>query len=78
MQIVPIVDGYVIESARTQLPIGNVTESLARLLTERGYYLNSSQTQLNIVRRIKERACYVAQDFEKVFLLFYNFEKLIV
>jgi actin-related protein len=67
MQIVPIIDGYEIESARSKLVPGNITEHLARLLTERGHYF-TTQSQLNIVRKIKERACYVALDYNKVTL----------
>lgn len=65
MQIVPVIDGYTIDSARYQLVHGNLTEYLARLLTERGHYF-STQSQLNNVRKIKEKFCYVALDFDKV------------
>ncbi len=53
------------EPACYQQVQGNITNYLTRLLTERGYYY-TTQNQLNAVRKIKEKACYVALDYEEV------------
>ena len=62
--IVPIVDGYKIESGVTKLKIGGatVTESLRRLSTEHGlrYF---SDVEFYITRLIKEKIGFVSQDF---------------
>ena len=62
--IVPIVDGYKIESGITKLKIGGatVTESLRRLSTEHGlrYF---SDVEFYITRLIKEKIGFVSQDF---------------
>ena len=62
--IVPIVDGFKIESGITKLKIGgaSVTESLRRLSTEFGlrYF---SDVEFYITRLIKEKIGFVSQDF---------------
>lgn len=62
--IVPIVDGFKIESGITKLKIGGaaVTESLRRLSTEYGlrYF---SDVEFYITRLIKEKIGFVSQDF---------------
>ena len=62
--IVPIVDGFKIESGITKLKIGgaSVTESLRRLSTEYGlrYF---SDVEFYITRLIKEKIGFVSQDF---------------
>ena len=62
--IVPIVDGYKIESGITKLKVGGaaVTESLRRLSTEYGlrYF---SDVEFYITRLIKEKIGFVSQDF---------------
>ena len=62
--IVPIVDGYKIESGITKLKIGGaaVTESLRRLSTEHGlrYF---SDVEFYITRLIKEKIGFVSQNF---------------
>ena len=62
--IVPIVDGYKIESGVTKLKIGGatVTEYLKRLSTEHGlrYF---SDVEFYITRLIKEKIGFVSQDF---------------
>ena len=42
----------------------HLTDYLSKLLTERGHAINSS-TERAIVRDVKEKHCYVAQDYDK-------------
>ena len=62
--IIPIVDGFKIESGVTKLKIGgaNVTDSLRRLSTEYGlrYF---SDVEFYAMRLIKEKIGFVSQDF---------------
>jgi actin-related protein len=65
IDVVPIIDGYIIEAGVSHLPHGGnaITESLSKLITNKGirYF---SETEMYIVRLIKEELCYVSQDFD--------------
>uniref|UniRef100_A0AC34QBP3 Uncharacterized protein n=1 Tax=Panagrolaimus sp. JU765 TaxID=591449 RepID=A0AC34QBP3_9BILA len=65
-QILPIFEGCVQRNAIQRLNFGgsNLTDYLAKILTERGYYFEST-ADLEVVREIKERICYVAHDFDR-------------
>jgi len=65
MQIVPVVDGFVIGAAvsKTRHGLAGITEYLARLLAGRGFRYFSNNKQLEGVRRLKEALCYVAEDY---------------
>ncbi|KAH3766576.1 actin subfamily protein [Pelomyxa schiedti] len=68
LQIVPVIDGHVIEEAVYKLKRGvaGLTEHMARLLTRKGYFFNmASAMQTDTVRKLKESVCYVALEPEK-------------
>ena len=64
--IVPICEGAILPHAMMRLHLSgtDLTDYLARLMTERGYYLDSPSEQ-QLVPDIKEQLCYVAIDFEE-------------
>ena len=65
IDIVPIIDGYTIEPGVIRIPHGGnaLTENLSKLITMKGlrYF---SETEIYIVRLIKEELCYVSQDYD--------------
>jgi len=65
-QIVPIFEGRVLSNAigRVNLTAGDLTNYLMKLLIERGYSFTTS-AEREIASNIKERLCYVAEDFDE-------------
>ncbi|XP_071784513.1 uncharacterized protein [Asterias amurensis] len=64
IDVVPIVEGYFIQKGVYRLPFGgrHITEHLRRLLTEGGYRF-FTEVEMYIARYLKEKACFVAQDY---------------
>eukprot|EP00299_Pterocystis_sp_00344_P014589 c7236_g1_i1.p1 GENE.c7236_g1_i1~~c7236_g1_i1.p1 ORF type:complete len:399 (-),score=95.55 c7236_g1_i1:72-1268(-) len=61
---VPVFDGYAVSPAimRQNLAGRDLTDFLATLLRERGHFFESS-AEMEIVRDIKEKMCFVAMDY---------------
>lgn len=63
---IPVSDGYVLDDYVKRLNVAgsHVTEYLGKLLLISGYSFNSS-SDYEILRNIKETACYVANDIDR-------------
>ena len=64
-EVVPIYKGHALENAVKRLNIGgrDITYYLQRILTERGYYITSSEEK-EMTRDLKEKCGYVAIDYD--------------
>jgi actin-related protein len=63
---VPIYDGFIVNhcNLRTNLAGRNMTNYMGRLLMEQGLYLHNS-SEREIVKKIKEKLCYLSLNYQK-------------
>lgn len=73
MEVIPIVDGYVIESGVSRIPYGGsrLLDHLRHFLMQR-YYGLSSETESFLLRYVLERACYCAENYGQELQKFYS------
>lgn len=67
LQIIPVSDGYPNYSAAYKLKRGvcDITDYFGRLLTAKSYYFGNTHSELEKLRNIKEKCCYVALDIQE-------------
>jgi actin-related protein 2 len=66
--IVPVYDGYVLEHLTKRLDIAGrtVTQNLRELIvSRRGYPIGKTPADLEVVRELKEKVCFVSPDYQK-------------
>ncbi|OBZ87726.1 hypothetical protein A0J61_04218 [Choanephora cucurbitarum] len=68
--VVPVYEGYAVQNAIRQVDLAgrDITTYLGKILSQNGCSF-STAAEMNIVRNIKEKLCYVAVDYEKNYLL---------
>ncbi|XP_030837894.1 actin-5 [Strongylocentrotus purpuratus] len=69
ISVVPVFEGYIITPAVHQVNFGgrDLTQHMMKMLNDRGYSFVTT-AEREVVREIKEKVCYIAQDFEKEML----------
>ena len=63
---IPVYEGHALSYATLQVNMGghHLTESLGQMLSKQGYQFNTAHSTFNdTVRDLKEKLCYVAQDY---------------
>eukprot|EP01084_Bolivina_argentea_P134777 237614_1 len=63
---IPVYEGFALKYAVSRIDIGgrDLTKYLMRIFNERGYSFSTS-SEMDIVRDIKEKLCYIALDYDK-------------